>query len=623
MSSDSSSNDTHTLIRRVLRENFHLYVSRYLLAFFFMACSAAATGLSVFLMRDIVRVIFTPPEKLVTDDTLPPEVPVQSSSWLNNLISSIFTDIEPGMVLVIGVAVMIIVVLGVKGIGLYGSSVILSKIGNNIVARQQHRLGNHILDQSLAFFVRFPSSDLITRSSYSTNGAREVMNLLMMRVQDVLTALALITAMFMLDWKLSLGAIVVMSPVVMFLRKIIRRIRKVAQMEFAGIIQVISAIQEAILGNKLIKSYVLEPHMRDRFEEAIGGVEKRANKLAVIANRTSPLMEFAGGLAIASIVLYGGYQNIMLGQSAESLIAFLTALLLAYEPIKRIARMNVNMQTALIGVRMLYQALDTDVAIEQSQHSKPLAISKGSVELRNVHFSYIPDQPVVRDINMFCPGGAVTALVGPSGSGKSTIINLIERFYAPDTGHVMIDGQDLADVTIDSLRNQISLVSQDTFLFSDTIRNNIRLVRPDASDEQIEAAARSAFAHDFIMAQPNGYDTHVGENGTSLSGGQRQRISIARAFLKNAPILLLDEATSALDSESEKIIQAAFDHLMKGRTTIVIAHRFSTIRNADTIHVLQGGYLVASGRHDELIENKDGLYAQLYRLQYHHEESAG
>jgi len=610
---------TGQLILRVLRENFHLYVFRYIIAFLLMACTALATGLSVFLMRDIVRVVFTPADRLVGDSDILEEVPVQSSSWLNNLIGSIFTNLEPGMLLVIGVGVMVIIVFAVKGMAQYGSSVILTKIGNNIVARQQRRLGNHILDQSLAFFVRFPSGDLITRTSYSTSGARDVMNLLMMRVQDVLTALALLASMFILDWKLSLSAIVIMSPVILFLGQIIRRIRKIAKMEFAGLIQVITGIQEAILGNKLIKSYVLEDHMRFRLDDAISGVEKRANKLAMLANRTSPIMEFTGGLAIAAIVLYGGYQNVVLGQSAESLIAFLTALLLAYEPVKRIARMNVNIQTAIIGVRMLYEALDTDISIPQSKHSKPLVIRNGSVELRNVSFAYLEGQPVVHDISINCPGGIVTALVGPSGSGKSTVINLIERFYIPDVGHVMIDGQDLADVTIDSLRSQISLVSQDTFLFADTIRNNIRLVRPDATDEQVVAAAKAAFAHDFIMEQPNGYDTHVGENGTSMSGGQRQRISIARAFLKDAPILLLDEATSALDSESEQKIQQAFDQLMVGRTTIVIAHRFSTIRNAGVIHVMQDGRIVQSGSHEKLIAEGHGLYAHLYNL--HHNKA--
>ena len=604
------------LIARVLRENFHLYRKRYFTAFILMACAAAATGISVFLMRDIVRVVFTPASKINAKVEAPKGIAAEKISWFNELLASVFNNLETDMLLVIGVAISIVVVFAVKGLSQYGSNVILSKIGNNIVARQQHRLGNQILDQPLAFFVHFPSSDLITRTSNCANAAREVMNLLMMRVQDVFTAIALLVSMFALDWRLSLAALFVMSPVVIALGKIIRRIKKVANMEFAGFIQIVAAIQEAILGNKLIKAYTLEPHMRGRFQEAISGVEQRANKLAIVSNRTSPIMEFMGGLAIAFIVIYGGYRNIVLGQSAESLIAFLTALLLAYEPIKRIARMNVSLQSSLIGVSMLYQVLDTNHSILQSDTAKPLKVSKSTIELRNASFSYLAGQPVINNISLTCPGGSVTALVGPSGSGKSTILNLIERFYAPDSGQILIDGQDLADVTIASLRSQMSLVSQDTFLFSDTIRNNIRLVRQDASDTEVEDAAKAAFAHEFILEQPNGYDTLVGENGSSLSGGQRQRISIARAFLKNAPILLLDEATSALDSESEQNIQQAFDRLMQGRTTIVIAHRFSTIRNATMIHVMQNGNLVASGNHEKLIQDQNGLYAYLYRLQY-------
>ena len=484
------------------------------------------------------------------------------------------------------------------------------------MARQQQRVSNHILNQSLAFFVHFPSSDLLTRVSRAASSARDVMNLLMMRVQDVFTAVALLLTMFKLDWQLSFCALFIMAPVTIVLGKLIKRIRKIANLEFAGMIQVISAVQEAIVGNKLIKSYNLEPHMSGRFSEAIGAVEARSNKMAVVSARTSPLMEFMGGLAVASIVFYGGYRNVVQGQSADSLIAFLTALLLAYEPIKRIARMNVSLHSSLVGVQMLYQVLDADYSIPDRPDAKPIRIHHGDIALRDVTFAYRPGLPVIHDLTLVCPGGYVTALVGPSGSGKSTLLNLIERFYSPDRGSLEIDGQEISHLTIASLRQQISLVSQDTFLFADTLRNNIRLARPDASDEEIEAAARAAFAHDFILEQPQGYDTQVGENGGSLSGGQRQRISIARAFLKNAPILLLDEATSALDSESEQKIQLAFDRLMQGRTTIVIAHRFSTIRNARTIHVMENGRLVASGSHQELVGDETSLYAHLYRLQY-------
>ena len=607
------------LVGRVLRENFRLYVPQYLFAFLLMSLTAAATGLSAFLMKYVTAVVFGSREKIAQAPIVPVETGGLLAKWLHQAGDFIATHLafsSPGMLQIFFVALAIIIVFFVKGICQYGSTVILSKIGNNIVARQQRRVSDHILNQSLAFFVHFPSSDLITRVSQAASAARDVMNLLMMRVQDVFVAIALLTTMFKLDWRLSFAALFIMTPVTLMLGKIIKRIRKIATSEFQGMVQVISAVQEAIIGNKLIKSYNLEPHMTGRFHEAIDAVEFRANKMAVVSARTSPLMETMGGIAVASIVFYGGYRNVVQGHSADSLIAFLTALLMAYAPLKNIARMNVSLHASLIGVQMLYMVLDSDYTIPDAPDAKPIRIRQGDIALHHVTFSYRPGLPVIHDLSLECPGGYVTALVGPSGSGKSTLLNLIERFYSPDVGTLEIDGQDISHLTCASLRQEMSLVSQDTFLFSDTLRNNIRLARPAATDEEIEQAARAAFAHDFILEQPQGYDTHVGENGGSLSGGQRQRISIARAFLKNAPILLLDEATSALDSESEQKIQLAFDHLMQGRTTIVIAHRFSTIRNARTIHVMDSGRLVASGSHQELISDERSLYAHLYRLQY-------
>lgn len=608
---------------RLLGENFRKYLGRYITAFFLMGCGAAATGASVFLMKNITSVVFgahaaAPP--ITAPAGLNPSLGEKVSD-LNSWLLQLFTSSEhPGLLRLVNVSLAIIVVFLVKGLADYGSNVILSRIGNNIVAQQQYRISNHVLKQSLSFFVRFPSSDLLSRTGYAANSARTVMNLLITRVQDFLTALALLGAMFKLDWRLSFGALFIMTPVVFLLGNIIKRIRKVANAQFQSSIKVVSATQEAILGNKLIKTYNLENLMLRRFSDTIGEVEKRSNKMAKISARTSPTMEFMGGIAIAVLVFYGGYRNIVHGQGADSLIAFLTALLLAYEPIKRIAKLNVSLQSSLVGVELLYQLLDSDYTIPDPPGAKPLRLDRGSIKVDRVTFGYRPEQPVVRNVSLECPGGQVTALVGPSGSGKTTILNLIEHFYPIEQGSIAIDGQDIAQVTTDSLRANISLVSQDTFLFSDSIRNNILFARPGATQEEVEAAARAAYAHDFILEQPNGYDTQVGENGGNLSGGQRQRISIARAFLKNAPILLLDEATSALDSESEQQIQQAFDHLMQGRTTIVIAHRFSTIRNASTIHVMQDGRLVASGSHEKLLADSDSLYAHLYRLQYQKNE---
>ena len=608
------------LIRRVLRENFHLYVPKYLSAFALMGGAAAATGASAFLMQNVTKVLFGMGDSAKSAPAAAAAKTASSmggqwfadvSEWLSS-----FFQTAPGLIQIIEVSLAILIVFFVKGICQYGSSVILSRIGNNIVARQQRRIASHVLNQSLAFFVHFPSSDLITRVSQAANSARDVMNLLMTRVQDVLTATALLITMFVVDWRLSCWALLIVAPVITALSGLIRRIRKIAKSSFLGIIQVIAAIQEAIIGNKLIKSYNLESHMQRRLDDSILAVEKLQNKMAVVSNRTSPIMETMGGIVIAAIVFYGGYRNLIQGKDAGSLLAFLTALIMAYEPIKRIARANISLHTSLIGVQMLYNVVDSDYSTPDRPGAPPIRIDRGDINLKNVSFSYRPEKPVLHDVSLNCPGGHVTALVGPSGSGKSTIFNLIERFYQTDSGSLEIDGQDIRSHTTTSLRDQLSLVSQDTFLFSDTLRNNIRLARQDATDEEIEQAARAAYAHDFILDQPDGYDTQVGENGGSLSGGQRQRISIARAFLKNAPILLLDEATSALDSESEQQIQLAFDRLMQGRTTIVIAHRFSTIRNATKIHVMENGRLVASGTHQELVGDQSSLYAHLYRLQF-------
>jgi subfamily B ATP-binding cassette protein MsbA len=608
--------DSRRLVTRLLKENFRLYIGRYLLAFLLMGCTALATATSVFMMKAVTMVVFGAPE--TAGDGALPAMP----GWLQPLAASfsqIFSHARPGIFLVACVSLGIALIFLVKGLAEYGSKVILDRIGNNIIARQQRRVGYHIIAQSLEFFVHFPSNQLLTRASQAAAAARNVMQLLMTRVQDLFTAIALVIAMFSLDWRLSCIALFILGPVVLILGYIIRRVRRVARSQYHNLAQVISAFQEAIIGSKLIKSCNLEETMRRRFNEAIGNVEKLSNKLAGLSARTSPSMEMIGGIAVALIVFYGGYRNLVLGESAHSLIAFLTALLLAYEPVKRIAKMNVQLHTSLVGVDMLYRVLDADYSIPDAPDAMPLRLTRGDITLQGVTFGYLPGQPVIHDLRLACRGGEVTALVGPSGSGKSTILNLIERFYQPDAGHIAIDGQDIASLQTASLRSHISLVSQDTFLFADTLRNNIRLARPDASDAEIEAAAKAAFAHDFILEQPQGYDTQVGENGGNLSGGQRQRISIARAFLRNAPILLLDEATSALDSDSEQKIQQAFDVLMKGRTTIVIAHRFSTIRNAGMIHVMQNGRLAASGPHEELIRDENSLYAHLYRLQYQHE----
>ena len=325
-------------------------------------------------------------------------------------------------------------------------------------------------------------------------------------------------------------------------------------------------------------------------------------------------METLAGLAIAGVVLVSGFLVVQGGQTAGSIMSFITALLLAYEPAKRLARMRVSLETGLVGVRMMFELADRPLTLAERPGAAALTDGPGLIRFDDVSFAYKDGEPVLRELDLSFPPGKMTALVGPSGSGKSTIMNLIMRMYDPDSGEVLFDDQDISHATLHSLRDRIAYVSQDTFLFSGTIMHNIRLGREGASDDEVTAAAKAANAHDFIMALPKGYETQVGENGAFLSGGQKQRLSIARAILRDADVLLLDEATSALDAESEALFRDSLERLSEGRTTIAIAHRLSTVHQADNIVVMEKGRVVEQGRHADLLEG-GGLYRRLYDYQ--------
>jgi ATP-binding cassette subfamily B protein len=392
-------------------------------------------------------------------------------------------------------------------------------------------------------------------------------------------------------------------------------------MQFTGGTRIIEAMQEALQGMGMVKAFSLEQEMRRRLGVSVGEVEHESNKMARVSNRASPLMEMLGGIAVALATIYGGYRVIETGAKPGELVSFLFAFLFAYEPAKRLARLNIDLNNNLVGVRVLYEVIDSPAGEPNDDHLPALALTAARVEFADVQFAYRPDTPVLRGMNFVAQSGKVTALVGPSGGGKSTMLNLLLRFYEVGSGHILIDGQDIAGVSRASLRHAIAYVGQITHLFRGTIRENIALGKLGASDAEIVAAAEAAHAHDFISSFPAGYDTPVGEHGLQLSGGQRQRVAIARALIKNAPIILLDEATASLDSESERHVQEAVAELCKGRTTIVIAHRLSTIMHADTILVVEGGLIVESGRHDELLR-KGGRYASFYRLQLREQSPA-
>ncbi|WP_297323389.1 ABC transporter ATP-binding protein, partial [uncultured Bartonella sp.] len=375
-------------------------------------------------------------------------------------------------------------------------------------------------------------------------------------------------------------------------------------------------MQETTIGIRVIKAFSLEELMKRRMNKAITDVEMRSNGIATLEAATSPIMETLAGIAIAVVIGFSGYMATQRTGVQGELMSFIVALLLAYEPAKRVANVRVKIESGMIGVRMMFEILDHPLSLMEKEDAIELGRSTGNVKLEHVAFAYVKDHMVLNDINLDIPAGKMTALVGPSGSGKSTMINLIMRLYDPQEGRILIDGQDIRDVSFKSLRQLMSYVGQDTFLFQGTVRYNIGLGREGASEEEIINVAKMANAHDFIMGLPNGYDTDVGDNGGNLSGGQKQRIAIARAMLRNSEILILDEATSALDSESETLIKEALARLTTNRTTIVIAHRLSTISRADKIVVMKNGEIVEQGTQRQLLQIEDGLYKHLHDLQF-------
>ena len=569
------------LIRRVFVENGRAYLRRYLLAFAFMAMAAGATAASAWIMRDV--------------------------------INEIFVNRREDMVAPIALAVLAIFI--VKGAASYGASVILSRIGANIVAKIQMRIADNVLAQGMDFYDGAVTAQLTTRLSHNAEAARDLINSLATSAgRDALSVIALAAVMVAQDPAMAGLALLVAPPAVLGVGKLVKRVKKLAKQEFASLARIVEVMNELVRGVKVVKAFAMEDKLRGDLHAAIRDVERRSVGIARLNALSGPLMETLGGVAVAVVILYAGYAVIGRGGDAGAFFAFLTAFLMAYEPGKRLARLNVSLQNRLIGVRLLYELLDTAPTMTQAPGAAPLRVREGRVRFDAVSFAY-RGAPALRELSFEAAPGRVTALVGPSGAGKSTVFSLIARFYDPDAGAVEIDGQDLRGVTLASLRAQVALVGQDTFLFSASVRDNIRFGRPDATDAEVMAAASAANVTDFAGALPQGFETQVGEAGGRLSGGQRQRVAIARAMLRDAPILLLDEATSALDAESEAAVQQALERLMRGRTTLVIAHRLATIRNADAILVMRDGRIEESGSHAALVA-QSGLYSRLHALQF-------
>ena len=569
------------LIRRLITEQGVAYWRRYLLAFMLMGISAATTAGSAYLLGEVINQAYV--DKNVR-----------------------------GIAILSGITVLIFIL---KGAATYGHQVILSQISNAILANNQRRLFAKLMSESVAFFSERHSSEFLARLTSGAFSVTQVLSLLINAVgRDLLSLIALVVVMLMQDPYMALLGFAVAPPAMLVLRKLVKRIKGLAHNQFTGTADILETMQESLQGIRTVKAFTLEQTMRERIDASIAAVENNANKMARISNRSSPLMETLGGFAVAGGLMYGGYRVVAMGATPGQFFSFLTAFLLAYEPAKRLARLNIELNSSLIGARKLLEIVDSP-STEPIDDDKPaLKLTDARVELREVTFAYRPNEPVISRMSFVAEPGKVTALVGPSGGGKSTVLALLLRFYDVGEGDILIDGQSISGVSRISLRQQTAYVGQDVYLFRATVRENIAFGKVGATEDEIVAAAKAACAHEFIMGFPLGYDTPVGEHGTQLSGGQRQRIAVARALVKNAPVILLDEATAALDSESEQQVQEAIEHLCRNRTTIVIAHRLHTIMHADAILVVEGGEIVERGRHDDLLR-RGGRYASFFRLQ--------
>ncbi|MGA0778670.1 MAG: ABC transporter ATP-binding protein, partial [Gemmobacter sp.] len=557
-----------SLLWRLLTESLPEHRGKYLAAIAAMVVVAGATALTAWVMGAIV-------------DSMTDTQNRSAVYWVAAAVAGIFF---------------------VKGIASFAQNVLLARAGNRIVAQKQMLLYNRIVTQDVAFFNATHTSDVLLRVTQSAQMARSVIDTIVTGfVRDLLTLLGLVAVMFYQQPVLSLVSLIVGPAAIFGVQRIVRRVHSIMAQEMAGLAEIIKVVQETATGARVVKAFALEHLMTARMDDAVRGVEQRANKMVRLEALTTPLMDTITGLAIAAIVVLSAVN--VFGQAVGTpgqLMSFVTAFLMAYEPAKRLSRMRVSIEAGMYGVRMMYSLLDQPATLTEAAEPVDLPEGPSGVALEGVSFSYPGARGVFSDLTLSFPAGTTTALVGPSGGGKSTLLNLILRLYDPDQGRVLIDGIDLRAASFASLRRKIAYVGQDTFLFATSVMENLRIVRPDATDAEVREAARIANADEFILGMPKGYDTPIGENGLALSGGQRQRLAIARAVLRGAPILLLDEATSALDAETESRISKVLDSLRSQMTVVLIAHRLSTVMNADKIIYLDNGEVVAQGNFAEL-----------------------
>ena len=578
---------TRTLMRRLFREHLSGYKKQLAFAIMCMTIGAACTAAFAKLIEPILDRIF------IAKD--------QTALW--------------------PVGLLVVLVFVLRGFASYGEAVIMNSIGQGIIRDIQNRMFRHIIHADLAFFHGSQIGALVSRFMYDVNMLRAATsNTITGMGKDVLTLVFLMGLLFYQDPALAVVAVVVFPMTAIPIDRLGKKIRRIAGNSQGAAGQYSSLLEQIFHGMRHVKSNNSEVDEINRSAQMTEHIYKLSQKSQRYRALSAPVMEIFGSVAICAVIVYGGKQVIEGTRTAGAFFSFITALLLAYEPLKGLAKLNAVLQEGMAAAQRVFDLLLVEPKITDRPGAKPLQLSAGAIEFEHVVFSYDNGHRALHDVTLNFPAGKTVALVGASGGGKTTILNLIPRFYDVDYGAIRIDGQDVRDVTLHSLRDVMALVSQETLLFDDTIRANIAYGQTNASEVDIIQAAKAAGAHDFIAALPDGYNTIVGPQGAKLSGGQRQRIAIARAMLKNAPILLLDEATSALDNQTEKQVQAALQTLMRGRTTIIIAHRLSTITHADLIYVIDGGMVVETGTHDQLLA-QNGLYAKLYHMQFGNAES--
>ena len=536
--------------------------------------------------------------------------------FIQQAVDEVFNNKNSNMLLLVPIGVVVISL--VKGLATYGSNVIMNFVGQRSTANLQRDLFARLVRGDLAYVAQRHSGIYISVFMNDATRLRDtVSNIIIALIRHLLTVVALIAFMFTINWHLALVYTLIVIPVgIAAMRRLGRVTRSASQQGLEETGEFSTLIAETLSGLRIVKAYGQENDQIDRAGTTIDRVLEFTMRAVRARAAASPAIEALGGVAVAAIIFIGGYQSMQGNLTAGEFMGFITALLAVYQPLRSVANMQTVLQEGVAAGKRVFAILDAHDLILDNDKAQTLKVSNGALRFDNVSFQYEGrEHPALNSVSIEVKPGQSVALVGASGSGKSTLLNLVLRFFDVSQGQIEIDGQDIREVTLDSLRRATALVTQDPFLFDDTIANNIAYGSPSADGAAIERAAKQAAAHEFITKLPQGYDTRVGESGLRLSGGQKQRIAIARAILKNAPILLLDEATSALDTASEQKVQSALNELMKGRTSLVIAHRLSTVMHADCIHVIREGQAVESGTHGELLAQK-GVYAELYQKQF-------